>query len=109
MENLRKLEEMILSKGFVPLESTKEGKLKGGFAMLAGFISNNCNCQTLTNNCKCNGNNCSCPPISTKPNNCVCNGANNCSCVLTSPVPTEKPPTPAPGVGGNSVGLIFGF
>lgn len=109
MENLRNLEEMILSKGFVPLESTKEGKLKGGFAMLAGFISNNCDCKVLTNNCKCNGNNCDCPPSPNPPNsNCTCSG-NNCNCALTSPVPTEKPPTPAPGVVPSSVGLIFGF
>lgn len=108
MNNLKTLETLLAKQGFVPLEETKEGLLRGGFAALAAKVGNNCDCETLTNNCKCNGNNCSCPP-SSPPNNCECNG-NNCNCYKTEAVPTAAPTTlappkqPAPGMG-----FVFGF
>lgn len=108
MNNLKTLEALLAQQGFVPLEETKEGLLRGGFAALATTVGNNCDCDILTNNCKCRGNNCSCPP-SSPPNNCAC-GGNNCNCYSTVAVPTAAPTTlappkhPAPGIG-----FVFGF
>lgn len=85
--------QSLYSKGFVSLQENEEGQLRGGFAVLGASIGNNCDCDTLPNNCKCNGNNCDCPP-KTSGNNCTCDG-NNCDCKLTVPVPTSAP-TSAP-------------
>ena len=108
MNNLKTLEALLAKQGFAPLEETKEGLLRGGFTAVVTYAAYNCNCHTLTNNCKCDGNNCGCPPTS-PPNNCECNG-NNCDCYKKVPVPTAAPTTiapskrPAPGMG-----FAFGF
>lgn len=108
MNNLKNLEALLAKQGFVPLEETKEGMLRGGFAALAAKVGNNSDCETLTNNCKCNGNNCSCPP-SSPPNNCECNG-NNCNCYKTVAVPTPAPTTLAPPkTTTTGMSFVFGF
>ena len=70
--------KILLSEGFMPLEESKEGMLRGGFAMIARSVTNNCNCDTIPNDCKCNGNACN-KPGSELNRNCSCNG-NNCDC-----------------------------
>lgn len=107
MNNLKNLEALLAKQGFVPLEETKEGLLRGGFAALTQALLNNCDCETLTNNCKCNSNNCSCPP-SSPSNNCTCN-SNNCNCYKTVAVPTPAPTTLAPPKTTTSMGFAFGF
>ena len=107
MKEMKKLEALITQYGFVPLSSTEEGLLKGGFAVLASSTGNNCTCKTLPNNCRCDTNNCDCPPESTG-NDCKCNG-NNCNCNLTVPGPTGPPSTASPGAANRSgVGFAFG-
>lgn len=72
--------EILLKEGFVPLEESREGTLKGGFASLAS-VSNNCNCKSIPNDCKCNGNSCN-KPWSELNTNCPCNsGIDNCECL----------------------------
>lgn len=68
---------ILIKDGFTPLEESKEGVLKGGFAAIAS-TSNNCNCDDIPNDCKCNGNSCN-KPTSELNSNCACNG-NNCDC-----------------------------
>lgn len=91
--NTQDLKNLIEKQGFHPLSEMKEGKLAGGFVALASGTVNNCDCFTLTNDCRCDSNNCDCPPIPTNPN-CRCK-ANNCNCYLTNEVPTstEAPST----------------
>lgn len=91
MEKTKSLRALLVTQSFVPLEQDQEGQLRGGFAALSSGVANDCNCSTLTNNCTCNGNNCSCPPM-TPPNNCTCGNANNCDCYST----TKPPVTAAP-------------
>ncbi|MEG1729925.1 MAG: hypothetical protein RR280_10340 [Bacteroidaceae bacterium] len=74
------------------LEETKEGKLRGGFSLIAtpdltrsSLHNENCNC------------NCSCPPPDTNTN---C----NCSCTTTQPPTVSSTPTSS----GSSTNLSFG-
>lgn len=71
------LAALLTGEGFTPLEESKEGVLRGGFAAIATIL-NNCNCNTIPNDCKCNGNSCN-QPASTLNPNCAC-GVDNCDC-----------------------------
>lgn len=110
MNNLKNLEALLAKQGFAPLEETKEGLLRGGFAALSTKVGNNCDCDILTNNCKCRGNNCGCPP--SVSNNCDC-GGNNCNCYSTvavpAPGPTSASTTSAPPQQKIGMGFAFGF
>lgn len=104
IKNQERLRILIENQGFVPLSSTEEGSLRGGFSELTRGGTNNCNCNNLANDCMCNGNNCNCPPIATNKN-CTCTdgagNANNCDCNLISPTPEPTPtPTPTNAPGG---------
>lgn len=79
--------EILLKEGFVPLEESKEGTLKGGFASLVS-VTNNCDCDTIANNCRCNGNSCN-VQYSDLNKNCECSG-NNCSCKYYEETTTES-------------------
>lgn len=96
------LKALVLSQGFVPLTKDQEGMLAGGFVALSSGTSNNCNCNTLTNNCMCNGNNCSCPAERTNVN-CTCRG-DNCDCYFTSAMPST---TPSATTGDGAKGFSF--
>lgn len=73
--------KILLSEGFMPLEESKEGMLRGGFVMVANEVANNCHCTKIPNDCECNGNACN-KPITTN-HNCPCsNTGNNCSCTI---------------------------
>lgn len=82
------LKALMMQEGFVPLTSTAEGHLAGGFIALSGVLGNNCNCQTIPNDCACNGNNCNCPAEPTNPN-CMC-GGDNCDCQIPASIPTKS-------------------
>lgn len=76
----------LLNEEFVPLEESKEGMLKGGFAELSD-VANNCDCNTIPNNCECEGNPCNTPPSSLN-SNCTCSdgsAVNNCDCKTYAP------------------------
>lgn len=65
------------------LETTEEGLLRGGFAMIGGNPGESTNDNNSAENCNCN---CGCA----EPNNC---GKNcNCNCNCNCP-PTTKPNT----------------
>ena len=74
MKQRKKSLKLLLSSDFRPLEESKEGKLRGGFAAIVASTGNNC---------MCNGNNCDCNTSCNPPNNCMCDG-NNCSCSSSS-------------------------
>ena len=81
----------LLKEGFMPLTESKEGVLKGGFAALSVEV-NNCNCSTIGNDCKCQGNFCN-PPLSTINTNCTCGSGSlvdNCNCKDYGALPSES-------------------
>ena len=70
----------LLQEDFMPLEESKEGMLRGGFAALY-TLANNCNCSSLANDCACDGNSCN-KDASALNTNCPCGSddADNCNC-----------------------------
>lgn len=70
----------LLQEDFMPLEESKEGMLRGGFAALY-TLANNCDCDSIANDCACNKNSCN-KPLSDLNKNCPCHSgdADNCDC-----------------------------
>lgn len=91
----KKLNLKVLLEGeFMPLEESKEGMLRGGFAALY-TQANNCDCDTIANDCKCNGNSCN-KTNSDLNTNCPCgsDNADNCKCKnYGTPVSSSSPST----------------
>lgn len=90
------LHTLVNDKGFVLLSEWQEGNLRGGAGTAA---PDNCDCESLANNCKCNGDNCGCPPT-TPTNNCTCGSSNgnpsnpdNCNCYSTATSAATEAPT----------------
>lgn len=97
------LHTLVSNEGFVLLSEWQEGNLRGGMGTAA---PDNCDCESVPNNCKCNADNCGCPPT-TPPNNCTCGSSvaseenpDNCNCYKTySLPPTEEPTTDTDSLG----------
>lgn len=71
--------QALLEHSFKPLERSKEGLLLGGFAEIATYGGNNCDCHAAIDNCNCylageSSNNCRCgtnTTATTKPTQVV--------------------------------------
>lgn len=82
--------QALLEHSFKPLERSKEGLLLGGFAEIATYGGNNCQCDG--NNCNCYGgsDNCDCDTAhNQRGNNCQCKGTNT----TATTKPTQIVPT----------------
>ena len=83
---------ILLTEDFMPLEESKEGMLRGGFALLAHPVSNNCSCYTVPNDCSCDSSFTPGEIPSGTNKNCTCGTkyANNCTCLIHAPLPVPS-------------------